>query len=996
MTDGHRLAVEQLHAIQENALGTFEVVRVADEANANGWLHVTVSLNCSDGVRSATGVTLKRREWFTIGVPADFPYQVPSVWTSHVRFAGLPHVQWNRHLCLYQAPSTEWDVNDGMYGYITRLDLWLNHAALGQLNPTGEALHPPVAYVPDGPVRTVIPRADAPSVSESNWIGFATLANATEIRADIVGWKSLEEIGDEHPLAAAFLVSKAMPYEFPKKMSDLLPELERHGVPLRRVVTIMRLAVLLNQESEPLYVVLGTPMRGIAQPGARKYHLAAWYIDPVFVGGLRLSLNKFDANPKIRELGEDMERIVVDFLKTTDVQWCSVREDRPEIVVPRDRDSATAWFKGKAVAVWGCGALGSHIAEFLVRAGVRRLILRDKSLVAPGILARQLFSDADIGKSKVAALSQRLKSIRPSVEIHEFCTNLLSGPLSGGDWTDGADIVLETTGNDAVLTKLEAARKGSGPRTTVVSMALGHEAKNAMMLISGSTYSGGPLDIDRKLRLECCRRAELRCYKEEFWPSKPRSEVFQPEPGCSDATFMGSSADVALLAATLLNLAAQDLKNGDPVAVAHLVAQPSSEQSDFPSHKRFSWPVDQVFDDPHSGFEVRVTSAAWREMAGWINESDRVRGSDTETGGLLFGERNDLLKVIWADEISGPPPDSTRSSIGFICGIEGTAQLAKEKAERTSNLVRFLGMWHTHPGGLPIPSSTDLRGVSDLVEATGTKRGKSLMLIIGTGEDDSSTAAAYVFSSEDFEKIKAGGLTRPASIHLASGRDVVRNVGLALSGGGSRAIAFHLGCFRALHDRGLLDRVQVISAVSGGAVIAAMYAYGLGSFEDFDRSVVDLLKRGIQTDILKKLARPSMAMRAAGTVALAGAVAGMTDIARLGLSSASGVFRVRSKDISRITKNMQPPLRRLASSTTAFEEVLRDRLYGSTLVTAARRDDIPVVLNACELRSGSAFRFGSQESGCWRYGTVAGNAVRERLQPVHDSQRSVSAVWGRC
>jgi NTE family protein len=204
----------------------------------------------------------------------------------------------------------------------------------------------------------------------------------------------------------------------------------------------------------------------------------------------------------------------------------------------------------------------------------------------------------------------------------------------------------------------------------------------------------------------------------------------------------------------------------------------------------------------------------------------------------------------------------------------------------------------------------------------------------------------------------------------------VRNVGLALSGGGSRAIAFHLGCFRALHDRGLLDRVQVISAVSGGAVIAAMYAYGLGSFEDFDRSVVDLLKRGIQTDILKKLARPSMAMRAAGTVALAGAVAGMTDIARLGLSSASGVFRVRSKDISRITKNMQPPLRRWASSTTAFEEVLRDRLYGSTLVTAARRDDIPVVLNACELRSGSAFRFGSQESGCWRYGTVAGNAVQ--------------------
>ena len=29
-------------------------------------------------------------------------------------------------------------------------------------------------------------------------------------------------------------------------------------------------------------------------------------------------------------------------------------------------------------------------------------------------------------------------------------------------------------------------------------------------------------------------------------------------------------------------------------------------------------------------------------------------------------------------------------------------------------------------------------------------------------------------------------------------------VGLALSGGGARAMAFHLGCLRALHDRGIL------------------------------------------------------------------------------------------------------------------------------------------------------------------------------------------------
>ena len=57
-----------------------------------------------------------------------------------------------------------------------------------------------------------------------------------------------------------------------------------------------------------------------------------------------------------------------------------------------------------------------------------------------------------------------------------------------------------------------------------------------------------------------------------------------------------------------------------------------------------------------------------------------------------------------------------------------------------------------------------------------------------------------------------------------------RLVGLALSGGGSRAIAFHLGCLRALHDAGVLKKISVVSSVSGGSVIAGMYAYRNDSF----------------------------------------------------------------------------------------------------------------------------------------------------------------------
>jgi predicted acylesterase/phospholipase RssA len=48
-------------------------------------------------------------------------------------------------------------------------------------------------------------------------------------------------------------------------------------------------------------------------------------------------------------------------------------------------------------------------------------------------------------------------------------------------------------------------------------------------------------------------------------------------------------------------------------------------------------------------------------------------------------------------------------------------------------------------------------------------------------------------------------------------------LGLALSGGGSRAAAFHRGTVRALAEVGLLDELDVISSVSGGSVFAAAW-----------------------------------------------------------------------------------------------------------------------------------------------------------------------------
>ena len=65
-----------------------------------------------------------------------------------------------------------------------------------------------------------------------------------------------------------------------------------------------------------------------------------------------------------------------------------------------------------------------------------------------------------------------------------------------------------------------------------------------------------------------------------------------------------------------------------------------------------------------------------------------------------------------------------------------------------------------------------------------------------------------------------------------------------------------------------------------------------------------------------------------------------------------------------------PPATRTYSRTEAFREVLQ-HVFSEQRMRDVARDSLDIVVNATELRTGSAFRFGSRQSGCWPFGTIA-------------------------
>lgn len=183
-------------------------------------------------------------------------------------------------------------------------------------------------------------------------------------------------------------------------------------------------------------------------------------------------------------------------------------------------------------------------------------------------------------------------------------------------------------------------------------------------------------------------------------------------------------------------------------------------------------------------------------------------------------------------------------------------------------------------------------------------------------------------------------------------------LGIALSGGGSRAMAFHLGCFRALDDLGYLDKIDHISSVSGGSLFSALYCYYDEPFSSFDERVVNVLRSGLQMKIALKYLSPVSLVKILGTQVISGTTSSVCSIL-----NRHPFF------------NLNPPLRRWYSRTNIFIEVLEKELFNGLTVDSKTKNDIDVIINACELSTGSAFRFGNRETGNWRFGKVNDNSI---------------------
>lgn len=527
------------------------VTRVASGPSSDQYVSVRLTLSTAAIRRNSKGLRLEPEEAVLVAVPRS-PLLPPTVWLEHRRFAGFPHVLTGDELCIYLDPSREWDPAAGVEAFLDRLFRWFEDAAAGRFSGRTALFHPiggrPVA-ARDAPV--VVCRQ---ALRIDRELSFAFLVERDAHRFDLVASSAPE--GAEQVLVVR--APAQFPYGPGKTVADLLTGLGETGgrtwVALQSRLT-RRMNTAGVDATARVHIVVAVP-----------------HVDP---GAFYLLVGRVSLPPGHSQASEAL-----------DVVWLSVSDDRPDSTTRRDQRRPASAFHDRDVLLLGCGGLGSWIAEFVARAGARSVALADPARVSGGLLVRQNYTDADIGQNKAEALARRLHAVAPECDIRVLPDSVFS-QRTGEILTQTGAVLIDATVSRAVAQILDVVPPDAERRAAVAQVATDVATGSLGMLVyaaPGLPHAAHTLDGMAWDAVSSDSRLESYC---TFWNLAEQDELV-PAPGCSIPTFHGSAADMAAVAAEMVNLIAVHLNTS--VSATHLIALPHSGVE--PAHHIVVHPVE--------------------------------------------------------------------------------------------------------------------------------------------------------------------------------------------------------------------------------------------------------------------------------------------------------------------------------------------------------------------------------------------------------------------
>lgn len=365
------------------------------------------------------------------------------------------------------------------------------------------------------------------------------------------------------------------------------------------------------------------------------------------------------------------------------------------------------------ILIVGCGALGSSLAEILVRGGVKNLVIEDFDSIKGGNLCRANYDLNDMIYPKTIGLIKRLKSISPFLNVKQLNVKMNHFDLEKLKvFIDkNVDVIFDCSTDPEMTFILDEMDVSAD----VFSMAITNNAKS-FINITGK-------DLTKKAKLFF-----------DYIENEPPS--YYEGTGCGYPTFEANYNDIN----TLLNTSVKVINNNyiNNKATNCFIVKPNFNE-------RYEIQIEdyEYLELSSLNSSVSVSKEVLREIKAITNSH-----YPNEFGGVYIGYKSELEFIITNILI----PDEFKNGKTIFERHPGTLNERLSEIHKTSNgKIQYLGEWHSHPDGPTTPSDTDIIAMKEISEDEKINIDKPLLMIIEIGKIPFGKEL-FIFDNEKLKK----------------------------------------------------------------------------------------------------------------------------------------------------------------------------------------------------------------------------------------------------
>jgi hypothetical protein len=341
-----------------------------------------------------------------------------------------------------------------------------------------------------------------------------------------------------------------------------------------------------------------------------------------------------------------------------------------------------------AIAILGCGSVGSKIALHAARGGQVVASVADERMLGPHHMARHALLPSALPGAKANELAKELAHFAPAPFV--FIDDLVIGlrdPAKGKRIIPGnAAAVINTTASIPVREALvEASARRKNAR--MFETALVGNGHGAFLLAAG--LSGNPNPCDLMAELYATVEPDSDFHRLMF-DAAGGLQTIQIGQGCGSMTLQASDVAISAMTAGATDELLRIMNDGTRDA-AIVIGVKDAGSASTTWTKRSVLPFEIVPIEGSAGWTLRMSRRVIDEIQEQVRLWPRV-----ETGGVIIGTASARLKTVTVVDWIDAPPDSKRSAAEFMLGTAGLQVAIQQRHASSGQTLYDVGTWHSH------------------------------------------------------------------------------------------------------------------------------------------------------------------------------------------------------------------------------------------------------------------------------------------------------------